>query len=134
MDSSGVRSRRSSAAGEIWTLCATDLCTGWTERMAVMGKGQTGIVAALEHIQRQLPFPLLGLHTDNGSEFIKSTWKGRRRGRPNEHRRLLEGPKLAPSRATSLWRPTPWMSVSDSWDWMSARRPFRSRWRTPTGR
>ncbi len=59
------------AGGEwIWPLCATDLCTGWTERMTVMGKGQTGIVAALEHIQRQLPFPLLGLHPDNGSEFI----------------------------------------------------------------
>ncbi|MHB1526840.1 MAG: hypothetical protein ACYCZN_11280 [Candidatus Dormibacteria bacterium] len=51
------------AAGEwIWTLCATDLSTGWTERMAVMGKWQTRIVAALEPIQRQLPFPLLGLH------------------------------------------------------------------------
>ena len=59
------------AAGEwIWTLCATDLSTGWTERMAVMGKGQTRIVAALERIQRQMPFPLLGLHPDNGSEFI----------------------------------------------------------------
>ena len=59
------------AAGEwIWTLCATDLSTGWTERMAVMGKGQTRIVAALERIQRELPFPLLGLHPDNGSEFI----------------------------------------------------------------
>lgn len=35
-----------------------------------MGKGQTRILAALERIQRQLPFPLLGLHPDNGSEFI----------------------------------------------------------------
>ena len=59
------------AAGEwIWTLCATDLSTGWTERVPVMGKGQTRIVAALERIQRQLPFPLLGLHPDNGSEFL----------------------------------------------------------------
>jgi hypothetical protein len=51
------------AAGEwTWTLCATDLSAGWTERVPVMGKGQTRIVAALERIERQLPFPLLGLH------------------------------------------------------------------------
>ena len=59
------------AAGEwIWTLCATDLSTGWTERVPVMGKGQTRIVAGLERLQRQLPFPLLGPHPDNGSEFL----------------------------------------------------------------
>jgi hypothetical protein len=59
------------AAGEwIWTLCATDLSTGWTERVAVMGKGQTGIVAALEQIRQQLPVALLGLHPDKGSEFL----------------------------------------------------------------
>ncbi|MGH7697862.1 MAG: transposase [Candidatus Dormibacteria bacterium] len=54
----------------IWTLCATDLSSGWTERMPVMGKGQTRIVAALERIRQQLPFPMLGLHPDNGSEFL----------------------------------------------------------------
>ncbi len=59
------------AASEwIWTLCATDLSTGWTEKVPVMGKGQTRIVAALESIQQQLPFPLLSLHPDNGSEFL----------------------------------------------------------------
>lgn len=59
------------AAGEwTWTLCATDLSAGWTERVRVMGKGQTRIVAALERIQRQLPFPLLGWTPDNGSEFL----------------------------------------------------------------
>ncbi len=54
----------------IWTLCATDLSTGWTERVPVVGKGERGIVAALEQIRAQLPFPLLGLHPDNGSEFL----------------------------------------------------------------
>ena len=35
------------AAGEwIWTLRATDLSTGWAERIAVMGKGQARIVAS----------------------------------------------------------------------------------------
>jgi len=59
------------AAGEwIWTLCATDLCTGWTERVPVMGRGQLGILSAVERIRIQLPFPLLGLHPDNGNEFL----------------------------------------------------------------
>ncbi len=59
------------AAGEwIHTLCATDLSTGWTERVPVMGKGERGIVAAIERIRGQLPFPLLGLHPDDGSEFL----------------------------------------------------------------
>ena len=59
------------AVGEwIWTLCATDLSTGWTERVPVMGRGQLAVVAALERIYGQLPFPLLGIHPDNGSEFI----------------------------------------------------------------
>jgi len=35
-----------------------------------MGKGQTGIVLALEEISVALPFPLLGVDSDNGSEFI----------------------------------------------------------------
>lgn len=59
------------AAGEwIHTLCATDLSTGWTERVPVMGKGEQGIVLAIARIREQLPFPLLGLHPDSGSEFL----------------------------------------------------------------
>lgn len=59
------------AVGEwIWTLCATDLSTGWTERVPVMGRGQLGVVAALERIRVQLPFQVLGVHPDNGSEFL----------------------------------------------------------------
>lgn len=54
----------------IHTLCATDLATGWTERVPVMGKGQTGIVVAIDQIREQLPFPLLGLHPDSGAEFL----------------------------------------------------------------
>ncbi len=59
------------AAGEwIWTLTATDLSTGWTERVPVMGHGQATVLAALSRVREQLPFPLLGLHPDNGSEFL----------------------------------------------------------------
>ena len=62
-----------SAAGEfIYTLDCVDIATGWVERQAVMGKGQLGIVAALREIEQRLPFPLRGIDSDNGSEFINT--------------------------------------------------------------
>ncbi len=54
----------------IYTLSTVDLCTGWTERAPIHGKGQAGVIAALTRIREQLPFPLLGIHPDSGSEFI----------------------------------------------------------------
>lgn len=63
----------SSAAGEfIYTLDCVDIATGWVERQAVMGKGELGIVAALGEIEQRLPFPLRGIDSDNGSEFINN--------------------------------------------------------------
>jgi len=59
------------AAGTfLHTLSTVDLATGWTERIALLGKGQTGVVAGLDRIREQLPFRLRGLHPDTGSEFI----------------------------------------------------------------
>jgi hypothetical protein len=52
------------------TLDVTDVCTGWTEMRAVPTKAQTHVFSALEHIRAQLPFPLLGIDSDNGQEFI----------------------------------------------------------------
>lgn len=52
------------------TLNVTDVCTGWTEMRAVPTKAQTHVFSALEHIRAQLPFPLLGIDSDNGQEFI----------------------------------------------------------------
>jgi hypothetical protein len=48
----------------------TDIHTTWTETRAVLGKGQTGIVAGLEEMRQALPFPLQGIDSDNGSEFL----------------------------------------------------------------
>ena len=60
-----------SGEGEFaYTLNLTDIHTGWTESRALLGKGQEGVRQALEEIQRGLPFDLLGLDSDNGSEFI----------------------------------------------------------------
>lgn len=52
------------------TLSATDVNTGWFEGRAVLGKAQERVFGALEDVRKNLPFPLLGLDSDNGYEFI----------------------------------------------------------------
>jgi transposase InsO family protein len=52
------------------TLCAVDVALGWTELQPVWGMRQQRVGTAIHHIRRRLPFSLLALHTDNGSEFI----------------------------------------------------------------
>jgi hypothetical protein len=52
------------------TLDLTDICTGWTELAAVPNKAQVWVFEAIQEIRARLPFPLLGLDSDNGSEFI----------------------------------------------------------------
>ncbi len=52
------------------TLDVTDVATGWTEMRAVLNKAQTHVFAALKHLRQDLPFPLLGIDSDNGGEFI----------------------------------------------------------------
>jgi transposase InsO family protein len=80
-----------SGEGEFaYTLNVTDVYSGWTESRAVLGRGQAGVVEALEQIAQALPFRLLGIDTDNGSEFLNwhvGRWCARRdiqftRGRP----------------------------------------------------
>lgn len=53
-----------------YTLCVTDVATGWTAARTVRSKGERIVAAALQQIQLELPFALLGIHSDNGSEFI----------------------------------------------------------------
>jgi len=50
----------------------TDIHSTWTETRAVLGKGQTGIVSALEDMRQSLPFLLQGIDSDNGSEFLNA--------------------------------------------------------------
>jgi hypothetical protein len=54
----------------IWSLCFTDLATGWTELRAVWNKGSHGVVQAVRDIEGKLFFALLGFDCDNGSEFL----------------------------------------------------------------
>ena len=60
-----------SASGEfVYSLNLTDVYLGWCETRAILGKGEEGVVAAIDEIRRALPFPLQGIDSDNGSEFI----------------------------------------------------------------
>jgi hypothetical protein len=60
-----------STAGQyLNTLTCTDLCTGWTEVLALRYRSQTTVCAALHTMRPTLPFPLRGIDSDNGSEFI----------------------------------------------------------------
>ena len=52
------------------TLSAVDVSTGWVECQGVLGKGQQRVGAAIHEMSKRLPFPLLGLDSDNGGEFI----------------------------------------------------------------
>ena len=60
-----------SASGDfLHSLNVTDIHTTWVESRAVMGKGQIGVLSAMKDIEQALPFKLLGIDSDNGSEFI----------------------------------------------------------------
>ena len=51
-------------------MTVTDIATGWTEVRTVPNKAARHVFCALVEIQAALPFPLLGIDSDNGSEFI----------------------------------------------------------------
>lgn len=57
-------------ADHAWTLCFTDVKSTWTECVAVRNKAQVHVFAAIKSARRRLPCPLLGIDSDNGSEFI----------------------------------------------------------------
>jgi len=66
-----------SATGDFaHTLNVTDIHTAWTESRAVLGRGEEAVQRALNEIRGVLPFPLLGVDSDNGSEFINWHLKG----------------------------------------------------------
>jgi hypothetical protein len=52
------------------TLTTTDISTGWTDCAAVLHRSQQLVFQAIQNMRQRLPFPLLGLDSDNGGEFI----------------------------------------------------------------
>ncbi|MCX2934921.1 DDE-type integrase/transposase/recombinase [Mycobacterium sp. CVI_P3] len=60
----------SRGGGHAFTLTVTDIATGWTESRSLPDRMAKHILAALNHIAAAMPFPILGVDCDNGSEFI----------------------------------------------------------------
>ena len=52
------------------TLVLTDIATGWIEFLPLLRKSEANVITALNDLRKCMPLPLLGLDTDNGSEFI----------------------------------------------------------------
>ncbi len=58
-------------AGEyLHTLCAVDIDTRWTEPIALPNRGQKATFEGILTMRHRLPFPLLGIDSDSGGEFI----------------------------------------------------------------
>lgn len=61
----------SSVAGIfVWSLAATDVCTGWTEVVPLVAREQSLVAEGLTVMRRQFPMPILGIDTDNDGAFI----------------------------------------------------------------
>lgn len=61
----------STPTGEfVYTLQLVDVATGWSERVAILGRGQMRMEQGFRRVVARLPFPIKELHSDNGSEFL----------------------------------------------------------------
>jgi hypothetical protein len=98
-----------------WTLCFTDVKTGWTECVAVRNKAQVHVFAGIQRARQRLPFPLLGIDSDCGSEFIndqlyryclaeKITFTRGRAGRKNDNAYVEQKNWSVVRRAVGYWR------------------------------
>lgn len=61
---------RSSSGDYIHTMQMVDVATGWSERVALLGRSFLVMRDAFQRVLARLPFPILELHPDNGSEFF----------------------------------------------------------------
>jgi hypothetical protein len=57
----------------LWSLVATDVCSGWTEAVPLLAREQSLVVEGLDVIRRQFPVPVKGIDSDNDSAFINDT-------------------------------------------------------------
>ncbi len=61
------------SSGEFcFTLTMTDIATGWTINRSVRNKAAVWVLEAIDFASRQFPFAILGIDSDNGSEFINA--------------------------------------------------------------
>jgi hypothetical protein len=57
--------------GYLYTITLTDVATGWTECLPLLNRGREAVLAALQCARTLFPFPIRGLDTDNGGEFVR---------------------------------------------------------------
>jgi hypothetical protein len=75
----------SSPSGQyVHTLQAIDVATGWSECVSILGRSSLVIQDGFQRMEQRLPFPVLEVHPDNGSEFLNDPLLGfwRKRVRP----------------------------------------------------
>ena len=60
----------------LWSLVATDVCSGWTEAVPLVAREQFLVIEGLAVMRRQFPVPIRGIDTDNDSAFINETLQG----------------------------------------------------------
>jgi len=58
--------------GYLSTLTLTDIAIGWTECVPVLNRRPETVLAAIRYAHQLFPFSLLGLDTDNRSEFLNA--------------------------------------------------------------
>ena len=63
-------SRESSQGEYAYSLQMVDVATGWSEIAAILGRSQMVVEDACQRIKDRIPFKILQLHPDNGSEFL----------------------------------------------------------------
>jgi len=75
---------QSSAGHYVHTIQMVDVATGWTEQVATLGRGSLAMEDGFRRILARLPFPVLEIHPDNGSEFLNDHlvrfWKEKVKG------------------------------------------------------
>ena len=59
--------------GYLYTLTLTDVATGWTECLPLLYRSQETVLAGIQRARTLFPFPILGIDTDNGGEFLNET-------------------------------------------------------------
>jgi transposase InsO family protein len=56
----------------VYTLQLVDVATGWSERVAILGRSQLRMEEGFRRVLARVPFPVKELHSDNGSEFLNN--------------------------------------------------------------
>ncbi len=116
------------------SLNVTDIHTTWTESRALLGRSRAAVIEAFDQIEAALPFRLLGLDSDNGSEFMNwhlRAWCAKRdiqftRGRPTLQERrqcLRRAEELDPCAEAPGVGPLRWRHQDRGRSWRSRSSP-----------